>query len=129
MAWTRDQQSSMGKDRTYTIALTADGAGAFTADVSEDMGPGWLTAVDWVPGGTTPDSSVNLTIKNAAGVDLLNGAGTGIDMTALGRVTPIDENGNAVPAPCKGVLTLLVASNATVSATVTLYVHMSFRGR
>ena len=128
MSWSRSGNIAGNRTQVFTVTMTADGAGAFTDSESPDfpMG-GYVVGTKVQKGGTAPDSSIDVTLKDEQAIDTLTGTGAAIDITsAAAFLRPEDGNGNATVYPFKGKLTLGIANNGAASAVVIAEVHLSF---
>ena len=70
------------------------------------------------PGATAPTDNYDITITNAAGLDLMNGQ-------CANRDTANTESCAADPVPLSGATTLNITNNSVNSATITIYIFLT----
>lgn len=74
---------------------------------------------------SSPTANYDLVVTDAAGTDILRGAGADRSQTTAERAV-IRDNGVGYPAPFAGVLTFTISNQANGSATGDVYLYVRF---
>lgn len=112
--WTRsDRPRGMFR---YAVAWTSTAGGAVSGN-AETVAVGYLTAVEFVPGATTPSADYDITLLDQHGFDRLFGEGADLSASAA-KMRMFDP-----PQLIDGTLDLVVA-NAGNAKNGTVYIWL-----
>lgn len=139
MAGTVSVSASVDQNKGLAVLTAAWVADKTTATVPDTDLPsnfielikGWyLYAVDTKPGedDEAPTADYDVTLEDDYGFDILGGAGGDRSATTAERVMPLWGN-NPLPAPIYGALILKIANNSVNSATGTVRMIFTARGK
>lgn len=113
-----------GQMRTIEWSWTANGAGAVTSETTTESVTGLVMCAETNPGSTAPTGGHNVTVTNAEGTDVLNGAGAGRSAT-LNELAFPTTSGLPVSVPVRGTrLTFNLTGNAVANAVGKLILHV-----